>query len=251
MNNYNIYYLTHNICLKNQKLMYESNSILKEIKNNTWHIHLKDYGWNKIDKKWIKRLNKYSKDKEKYSRWGVIDMGGNGDCLFHVIAEALNSLKYIDNKNIKNNKYYAYDIRKIASTGINSSNFKTILELYKSEYNAKEFIGLWKPLKIKSINDLKNEIITMGNNFWGDHIILQLLEMMLNIKFIILNKNSIKIHNTFTNINSNNNIILLYYTTSNHYELIGYYNNNYMQSIFNYSNLPTELLTIYRIDCKQ
>lgn len=248
----NIYYLTHNLCFKDNELKIKSNKEdYKIIKNSTWHIYLKDYGWYKINKKWIKRLNKYSQLKDKFSRWGIIDMGGDGDCLFHCIAEAFNSLKYININDKKDNMYTAEIIRNIAAESITDENYNIILDFYKSEYESKEFKGLWNPLKINSINDLKKEIIKMGNNFWGDHIIIQLLELYFKMNIIILNNDNVKIHNTFTNLNINNDIIILYYTTDLHYELVGYYNNKYMQSVFNFSTLPTELLTIYRIDCKE
>ena len=52
-------YLTGNIFFYNDKLFYEENGKEKEIKNHNWHHILKDYGWEKLHKQWIKKLNSY------------------------------------------------------------------------------------------------------------------------------------------------------------------------------------------------
>ena len=49
-------------------------------------------------KKWIVKLNKLSKVKKKNSQYGVLDCGGDGDCLFHCISYALNKYNETDEK---------------------------------------------------------------------------------------------------------------------------------------------------------
>ena len=50
-------YLTDNIFIdQNEKLHYEKNGIIQEVKNHNWHRLLKDYGWEKLHKNWIKKL---------------------------------------------------------------------------------------------------------------------------------------------------------------------------------------------------
>ena len=46
-------------------------------------------GVGKLNIRWIKKLNSYLKEAPKNSHFGVIDCGGEGDCLFHCIAYAL------------------------------------------------------------------------------------------------------------------------------------------------------------------
>ena len=38
--------------------------------------------------------------------------------------------------------------------------------------------------------DLQKEIQTCGNNFWGDHILLQLLQKVLDFNVIIMNSDN-------------------------------------------------------------
>ena len=52
-------YLTGNIFFYNDRLFYEEKGKEKEIKNHNWHHILKDYGWEKLHKQWIKKLNSY------------------------------------------------------------------------------------------------------------------------------------------------------------------------------------------------
>src|SRR3989304_5163346 len=49
----------------------------------------------------------------------------------------------------------------------------------------------WNPYQITGIDELKNELVKGGDNFWGDHIIIQLLGEALNVNFIILNSEKI------------------------------------------------------------
>ena len=44
--------------------------ILKEIKKYNWHRILDEYGWEKLPKKWISKLIKYSETYEKNSQYG-------------------------------------------------------------------------------------------------------------------------------------------------------------------------------------
>ena len=50
-------YLTDSIFLLDHKLYYEDKNDIKEVKNHNWHRILSDYGWEKLDKVWIKKLN--------------------------------------------------------------------------------------------------------------------------------------------------------------------------------------------------
>ena len=75
----------------------------------------------------------------------------------------------------------------MAAEKINENNFDFILENYKLEKQHGEFDGNWDPYSVKSVDELKDKIKISGDTFWGDHIIIQLLEESLNINIIILN----------------------------------------------------------------
>jgi len=253
-------YITSNIYESKKKLYYfndEKNSKIK-LNNRNWHKYLAEYGWAKLEWGWRRRLNEHSKDKNNF-KYGLLDCGANGDCLFHVISEALNS------ENILECKYDVSTLRNIAAEQITEDNFIIILETYKLELENLEFIGNWDPEKINSIVELKEEIKKMGNSFWGDHIILQLLQQELKFNVIILNsekldenmdkyKNTIvddkfTIHPTASCLNQYDKTIIMYYTDGLHFELVGYFDGNRMITLFNKNEIPSELLTIYNIDC--
>ena len=85
--------------LSKNRLYFENDIVVS--KKNYWKLN--DYGWEQIDPKF--NMNKYM---------GVLDCGGDGECLFKCIAEALNHKvnpdKYIDFNNLRklisNNKMF-------------------------------------------------------------------------------------------------------------------------------------------------
>ena len=98
------------------KLFYESNHKIKEVKKNNWHHILNDIGWEKLHKQWIKKLNSYLKKTTNNSLYGSLDCGSDGDCLFHCISYALKS------KELYNINYECdvQTLRKLLSDSIDS-----------------------------------------------------------------------------------------------------------------------------------
>lgn len=238
-------YLTPSIIIRNNKTFYldENEKEIKVTKNN-WHKYLEEYGWEELDKEWQNRLV----PEKKKSNYGILDCGGEGDCLFFCIIEALKEHgdPSIDVDNLRN--LVAYEI--------DETNFDIILETYKLEKESNEFDGLWNPFEINSIEDLRNQIRIPGDNFWGDHILIQLLEKALNINIIILNtedimyeENNYKIQPRGTFLNPDNLTILISYCFNSHFQLVGYYDGNIMKTNFLHSEIPEKLLEIYREDC--
>ena len=96
------HYLNENIFIENEIFFYEENEKKIKIKERDWHIYLSDYGWSKLNKKWIMKLNKLSKNKKKNSLFGCLDCGGDGDCLFHCISYAMNDYKTTGTEKLRN-----------------------------------------------------------------------------------------------------------------------------------------------------
>ena len=96
---------------------------------------------------------------KKLNRYGIIDCGGEGDCLFYCVIEALkeHGESSMDVENLRN--LVAYEVTE--------NNFDIILETYKLEKENNEFDGLWDPEEINCIEDLRNEIRKPGDNFLG------------------------------------------------------------------------------------
>ena len=128
-----------------------------EIKERNWHIYLSNYGWNKLNKKWIVKLNKLTDEKKKNSTFGVLDCGGDGDCLFHCISYAINNNKDTDTQNLR------FEL----SEYISEDKFYEIIDIYRILKDSNEFDESWDPESI-TFEEFKILIKEGGNNYWGD-----------------------------------------------------------------------------------
>lgn len=241
-------YLTPNLYVKNKITYYIDDEKNKHIRINktNWHKYFAESGWSKLEQGWLRRLNKHTENKNKNSCWAVYDNFGDGDCLFYAIAEAINEPDM-------------ELIREMAANEIKDDNFDLIIESYRSSYDVGEFECTWDPYQINTKEQLKEELKKTGHNYWGDYIVIQLLERALNVNFIILNaenedikrggrlKDRFNIHNLCNNIDPNRKTIILYYIDSVHFQLVGYFNKTYMETLFD--TIPHELWSIYREDC--
>jgi hypothetical protein len=244
-------YLSPNIFLFKNSYYYFDDLTKKNIKINkkNWNKYLEELEWEKLEIGWRKRL----KSKEHNSLYGVLDCGGEGDCLFNCISEAFKNFYKPED-----DSYSPEEIRKIISYEINDNNFDIIIENYRLEVDTNEFDGFWNPYLVKNKEDLQNEIVKMGNSFWGDHILIQLLEKALNINVIILNSENdffgsqkFKIQSTGNEFVKERRSIILSYCLNSHFQLIGYFNGNRMTKIFNFEQIPKELIKIYEKDCRK
>ena len=103
-----IKYITSSLFYKNNRLFNLKGPVTKK---NYWAEN--DYGWEQIDP--VFKMNKYM---------GVLDCGGEGDCLFKCIAEAINNNRLINflDTNL---------LRKKISNSIDKNLFQEYLENYK------------------------------------------------------------------------------------------------------------------------
>lgn len=227
----------------NEDLFYYNKSLYKLVNDKeilvnqrNWLNLLKDYGWEKL------KLQLRNKLESKY--FAILECGSDGDCLFHVISEALN-MELIYDYNIP--EYDIKDIRKMAANEIRDNNYQIILESYKAEVESNEFFGDWDPNSINSIEDLKTEIQKLGDNFWGDHILLQLISENLKINFLILDDENNAVSSMGNDLKYDKTIII-YYLEHLHFQLLGYFNGLIMQTVFETRNLPLGLLKLYEIN---
>jgi hypothetical protein len=231
------YYISHNIIFnyEDKRIYIENDDEVVKINNKNFKEILGEYSWEELDYLW---------DIEIGNKYLMLDCGSNGDCLFHCISEAINL------NNIYKNKIHQLDLmdieklRELSSREITKDNFDYILQNYKIEYEEDEFQGSWIPDNIQSINDLQNEIKKCGNNFWGDHIIIQLLSKKLGINFIILNNDIDDDNVSCTKVEMPNNkkIICLIFVNKCHYKLLGKFDGNKVNVIF--KSIPKEILNI-------
>ena len=240
------YYLTDNIRLINDRMEYRcEGDKFKLIKNHNWHHVLSEYGWRKINKQWITKLNQLSKVKEKNSLYGVLDCDSDGDCFFHCIANALNE------RDMGTDSYYdANDIREIISDNITEEQYDTIITYYRIMKDADDFSEGWDPYSIHSIDEFKEKIKTSGHEYWGDHILLQVLINILRINVFILNCNTLyndySVYNTLNDYNQDYGSIFLIYEDMCHFKLLGNFDHK-IRSYFTNDTLPYELKQLYEL----
>ena len=162
------YYLTDTICIRNNQMFsIDNNNNNKLIQKYNWHKYLYDYGWRKLPKKWISKLNKYSDTIEKNSLYGLLDVPGDGDCFFHCFAYILNE------KNLYLTDYNSDDVRKMISDSIDEITFQNMIHYYRIMAEANDFDENWNPFEINTLDEYKIQLNISGNHYWADSLILQ------------------------------------------------------------------------------
>jgi hypothetical protein len=236
------YYYTDTIYLQDTNIYYDKDNIKKKVQNYNWHKILSEYGWEKLNLKWIKKLNNLIDFVPRNSLFGVLDCGGEGDCLFHCISYALKS---DDVFNINLN-YEVSDLRQIICDTIDIEKYNEIIGIYKILKDADDFDEDWDPYEI-DFDEFKGILLEGGNNYWGDNIIINILKEKLNINIIILSSNNItNQHNYYPllyDFDKKLNTIILLYEDNMHFKLVGYFD-DYMITLF--KNVPQEILKLIK-----
>ena len=240
------HYITDTLKIEKNILKYRKDKKFIPIKKSNWHKILSEYGWKKIDKNWIIKLNKLSKSKERNSLYGIYDVPKDGNCFYHCIAKAFTD-NYI-------NDVYLYDdidIRKIISEGLTQSHFENYIEYYRIIESINENDNLWDANKIINLDDLKEIIKSSTIDFWVDYYILQFAIEILNINILILNTNEDKklytVYNTMINYDKGKKTIILSYENENHFNLVGYYNGENIVTLFEHKEIPYEFSVLFSI----
>ena len=233
------YYLTDNIRLYNDKMEYKKDDIFLPVKKYNWHHILNEYGWEKIHKPWIMKLNQLSVTKEKNSRFGMLDCESDGDCFFHCIANSLNE------RDINTDNYYiSDDIRKLISDNITQEQFNLMITTYRIMKDADDFSEKWDPYEIDTLEDFKNTLNTSGHSYWGDFMLLQVLSEILKVNIYILNtneyQNEYNVYHTMCEYKRDYDNIFLLLENSCHFKLVGYFDEK-MITYFRSEDIPIEL----------
>lgn len=238
-----IHYLHDSILYDTEKnITYLNNKRKTKININNWHNYLDIIGWNKLSLGFIKFLNRNSEKRYKNSPYGIIDCGGDGDCLFHCISYALSSelIEYFDFR----------DIRDKIAESIDDNIFKDIIETYKILQDSEDFDEGWDPHEIKCKEEFQDIIKEGGNNYWGDHILFQLIIRALKLNILLLRTNNMNedfgIYPTYQEYNPSQKTIILLYEDNIHFKLIGFFKNK-MITLFKDEDIPIEIKRIYSI----
>lgn len=173
----------------------------------------------------------------------IIECGGEGNCLFHVISFILNEL-------LSNEKKYDSDkVRKLTAKSINNDNVNSILENYLIDYKNHNSEFLWNPEELNEFSieqktkELKSIIKTDGYIYEGDMVSLSLLsnsDIFKKHKLgIIIFTDHYNIH-TIPDLPYIPEIYGIIYNVSNiHWQLIGMYDhkNNKNKILFSESEM--------------
>ena len=109
---------------------------------------------------------------------GVLDCGGDGECLFKCIAEAVNNHKSDPDKFID----YKY-LRNLINKTVDKKLFENCIENYRLQKKIKELNGFWDPDNVTNLNDFKE--VVLEKDFWGDYLCLNILSQKMKINFIV------------------------------------------------------------------
>jgi hypothetical protein len=234
------YYITSDIYINiKNKNMSHLNGV--KLNADNWLIYLEDYGYTPLDIEWNLRMEYDG------SGFGLLECGANGDCLFHVIAEALNFDKIMHDGAEGSDLYSVESLREIAAMGITEENFEMIIESYKLEYLSFDFNGDWDPHEMETVEDLRNELRKSGDNFWGDQTVLQLLQDTLEFNSIILKSDEPVIYPMASDIDKYDKTIVFYYLSDIHFQLVSYFNGHYLETMYR-DGIPEDLLLAYQSD---
>mgnify|MGYP006076572423 FL=1 len=233
-------FIEHDILYTEEEGLGGSRGKIKKLKETDWHLRLSNYGWSKLNKKWIIKLNKLSKSKNKNSLFGVLDCGGGGDCLFNCISYAISDDKNTD----------PLGLRTSLSEYITEEKFMGIIDIYRILNETGDFEEFWDP-NLTSFECFKKRLKEGGDGYWGDSLILDFLKEYLNINVIILYSNDITNeyyhYPILHNYDKDKNTIVLLYKDEIHFQLIGHFSENNMNTLFNIENIPEEIVSMVKL----
>lgn len=231
-------YLSESIVIKDGKTYYDD----KLIKKHNWHLKLDELGWEKLHRNWITKLNKLYNPYPNNSLFGALECGNDGDCLFHCIATTLNS---------QHNDYYeSKDIRKKIADSITQEQFNDIITCYRCMKDINDFDESWDPYEIDSLDKFKEQVMVSGHEYWGDYLMVQLINKLFQLNIFILTQNEIEeIYEAYPLALSYDNInptIILLHENNSHFKLIGHFQ-DYMKVYFTHESLPLEIKKLFNL----
>jgi len=245
------FHFTSEIVVNNKKYYHlRKNKHLLLTNDNINKYHHK-IGLNKIDRGWKHKINKYNDCKEVFDIY-YLNTLSDGDCFFSSIADIIN----INNIRIGNViPMDSLDIRKEISKEITNDNFEEIMMIYRA---TDDFKHLWNIDHIKTHDDLKKELCTKGDNYWADHIVLDLFKQKYNMNLIILNnkdddfkKDKCRIHCLGDILHKDKLTLILYFEDYCHFNPICIFKNNSLYSLLKYDEIPTSIIRIYENDSRK
>ncbi|KAF8822080.1 hypothetical protein IE077_000076 [Cardiosporidium cionae] len=206
------------------------------------------YGWEEMHEAW------YNRARLNDQRLCIMDVIGNGDCLFSAIVHGLRAAGI---KKPDETFYTVTELRKISAAtlaGFQSQEYDTLkaenwnidqfyetMSVFLSMQEANDWPDDWSPLNFIGLDyrrDLTGKVLYIsdaltkaqllvsllsecGNTHWGTATDIESLEKYFNVGFIIFDGQTAQIYNHALKSRSWPKYILLYYTGKHHFKKMG------------------------------
>jgi hypothetical protein len=233
------YYLTDTLYIHNDT-MYDH--LHNPLTPSNWHHKTKEYGWKKLPRPWIIHLNTITPDPPKNSQWGVLDCPEDGDCFFHCIANALME------RDTYETLYDAQDIRQLVCDSLTHEHFKCLISIYRCMNDVGDFQEQWNPDDIHTIDDFKRVVLQGGHLYWGDHLLLQIVCEILQLRLTIITYKDLEFRDDTESATSVYPLlmkdtpeyahVILLLVNECHFQLVGYFNGQRIKSYFRKGESP-------------
>jgi len=231
-------YLSDTIIIKNGQTYCHD----KLVKKHNWHLKIEELGWEKLSKQWITKLNKLHNPYPNNSLFGSLECGDDGDCLFHCVATSLNSKQ--------DNFYDSSDIRKQVADSITQEQYDNIITCYRCMKDLNDFDESWDPYEIDSLDQFKDKVMVSGNEYWGDYLMLQLINQVFDINIFILTQNEFtdtyEPYPLALSYNKTKSTIVLIHENEAHFKLLGHFQ-DIMRTYFTHYSLPLEIKKLFNL----
>ena len=113
-----------------------------------------------------------------------------------------------------------------------------------------DFDESWDPYEIDSLDKFKEQVMVSGHEYWGDYLMVQLINKLFQLNIFILTQNEIEeiyeaypLALLYDNINPT---IILLHENNSHFKLIGHFQ-DYMKVYFTHESLPLEIKKLFNL----
>jgi len=113
-----------------------------------------------------------------------------------------------------------------------------------------DFDEIWDPYTINSLEGFKNQVMTSGNEYWGDYLMIQLITQVFQINLFILTQNDLTdVYEPYPlamHYNYDYPTIVLIHENESHFKLLGHFQ-GIMITYFVNESLPIEIRKLFNL----
>lgn len=206
------------------------------------------FGWMPLDELWQKKLSS--------KKFRVHDCPPDGNCQFSSVELALKRGAEDILQRVGGGRLTSKKLRTLVASHVSTlsdADVEAILEQYRAEKDAGDFVGKWDPHKVRTRYQLVAQIKKPGFHFQGDNLTLSVLGTVLGVDIIVIHGRSRAVINLNNPKKPRHNIIILFYDASpdgmsGHYQTVGLAEPRgpkrrleRVKTVFNREQLPVEV----------